>query len=84
MAFYGYKNVLSNFYPFDVIVNGENHKSAEHAFHLTKALRNGDINAAERIRSANMALDAKRIGDTMKTKSAWETEKEVMTSIGKT
>lgn len=82
VAFHGHKNVFSNFYPVDVNVNGENHKSAEHAFQLTKALRNGDINAAERIRSANTALDAKRIGDTINTNSAWETEKvEVMTNI---
>lgn len=73
--------MLSNFYPVDVNVNGENHKSAEHAFQLTKALRNGDINAAGRIRIANTQLYAKRIGDTINTNPAWETEKvEVMTS----
>lgn len=56
VAFYGHKNLLSNFYSIDV--NGGNHKSAEHAFQLTKALRNSDINAAERNRSMNTALDA--------------------------
>lgn len=49
---------------------------------MKKALRNGDINAAMRIRSSNTALDAKRIGNTISTNSAWETEKvEVITSI---
>lgn len=42
----------------------------------------GDINTAERIRSANKALDAKRINYTISTNSAWETEiVEVMMSI---
>lgn len=41
-----------------------------------------DINTAERIRSANTALDAKRINYTIRTNSAWETEiVEVMMSI---
>lgn len=42
----------------------------------------GDINTAERIRSANTALDAKRINYRISTNSAWETEiVEVMMSI---
>lgn len=42
----------------------------------------GDINTAERIRSANTALDAKRINYRISTNSAWETEiLEVMMSI---
>lgn len=82
MSVHGHKNVLSNFYSVDVNINGENHKSAEHAFQLTQALRKGNINTAERIRSANTARDAKRIGDTISTNSAWETEQvEVKTSI---
>lgn len=37
---------------------------------------------SEKFRSANTALDDKRIDDTINTNSAWETEKvEVMTSI---
>ncbi|XP_056003450.1 uncharacterized protein LOC130049620 [Ostrea edulis] len=66
----------------NVNVNGELHKSTGHAFQLTKAIRNGDISAADRIRSASNALEAKRIGDVVKTNSSWETEKvEVMTTI---
>lgn len=82
VAFHGHKNVLSNFFPAELKVNGETHGSAEHAFQLTKALRNGDINAAERIRAATTALDAKRIGDTVKTSSTWDTEKvDIMSNI---
>lgn len=41
----------------------------------------GDINTAERIRSGNTELDAKRINYTISTNSAWEAEKvEVMMS----
>lgn len=67
VAFHGHKNLLSNFQSIDVNVNGGNHKSAEHAFQLTKALRNSDINTTERNRSVNTALDASRIGDTINT-----------------
>jgi ribA/ribD-fused uncharacterized protein len=82
VAFRGHEHVLSNFHACDVNVNGELHKSTEHAFQLTKALRNGDISAADRIRSASNALQAKRIGDAVKTTSSWESEKvEVMTTI---
>lgn len=35
VAFRGHKNVLSNFYPVDVNINGEYQKSAEHACRLT-------------------------------------------------
>ncbi|XP_062600986.1 uncharacterized protein LOC134262628 [Saccostrea cucullata] len=47
-------------------VFGETHKSAEHAYQLTKAIRSGDFNATENIRIAPTALEAKRIGDKAK------------------
>ncbi|XP_061177754.1 uncharacterized protein LOC133186538 [Saccostrea echinata] len=63
-------------------VFGENHRSAEHAFQITKAIRNGDLVAAEKIRSATTALDAKRIGDCISKNESWEKEKtEVMSTI---
>ena len=82
VAFHAHKNTLSNFFPAKLKINGETHGSAEHAFQMTKALRNGDMNAAERIRAATTALDAKRIGDTVKTSSTWDTEKvDTMSNI---
>lgn len=41
--------------------------SAEHEFQMTKAFRNGDAKAADHVRSATTAFDAKRIGNTVKT-----------------
>lgn len=60
LAFGGHKNVLSNFYPYSVKVFGETHKSAEHVFQLTKALRSGDQVAAEKVCESKTALEAKR------------------------
>lgn len=71
LAFHGQKNVLSNFSTADINVNFGT--SAKHAFQLTKALRNGVFNAAERIKSVSTALDAKRIEDTFRRNLTWET-----------
>ena len=60
------------------------HQSAEHAFQLTrsKTVRSGNIQAAEKVRSAKTALDAKRIGATVRDPQDWVTEKlEVMEEI---
>jgi hypothetical protein len=46
------KNPLSNFFPCELSIFGETFKSAEQAFQTTKALRSGDVDAAERIRNA--------------------------------
>ena len=45
---------------------GESHASAEHAYQLTKAIRSGDITSAEKIRDSKTALDAKKIGKTVR------------------
>ena len=82
VAFKGKENPISNFYPCDLRVFGEMHQSAEHAFQLTKAVRSGNMEAAEKVRSAKTALDAKRIGATVRDPQDWATEKlEVMEEI---
>lgn len=61
----GAKHVLSNFYPCDLKIFGENFKSAEQAYQLTKAIRTGNLVAADKIRDAKSALECKLIGNTV-------------------
>lgn len=61
---------------------GETFKSAEQAFQTTKALRSGDVVAAERIRNSKTALEAKRIGNLVqKSSQLKDTERDVMEQI---
>lgn len=81
-TFQGEKDVLSNFYPCEMKIFGETFKSAEQAFQTTKALRSGDVVAAERIRNSKTALEAKRIGNLVQKSSQWkDTERDVMEQI---
>ena len=76
VVFQGKSNPLSNFYPCDLKVFGENHKSAEHAYQLTKAIRAG--NAAKKVREAATAFDAKQIGHKITDPQDWSKEKEIV------
>ena len=78
----GEKNVLSNFYACDLNVFGETFNSAEQAYQLTKAVRNGNLVAAEKIRDAKSAFQCKLIGKTVTSTPQWKTESdEVMEQI---
>lgn len=70
-AFDGKENVLSNFFPCELMVFGESFESAEQAFQLTKAVRAGDLLAAERIRAAKSALECKQIGNSVLPSTSW-------------
>ena len=60
VALQGKENPISNFFPCEIKIFGEQHQSAEHAYQLTKALRSGDLGAVEKVRNASTALDAKK------------------------
>ncbi|XP_062571631.1 uncharacterized protein LOC134254695 [Saccostrea cucullata] len=82
IPFCGADDVLSNFFPCELDFCGVKHKSAEHAFQYTKALRCGDLDAANTIKDADDALSALRLGKKIKTNEQWEsTKKEVMEDI---
>lgn len=70
-AFDGEKNVLSNFFPCQLKVFGEVFNSAEQAFQLTKAMRSGDLPAAERVREAKSGLECKMIGKSIQISESW-------------
>ena len=76
VLFRGKENVLSNLFPCTINVFGESFESAEHAFQCVKAIQSGDILAAEKIREAETALDAKRIGNLVTPSDAWIAERE--------
>lgn len=70
------------FYACEITVFGEKHQSSEHAYQLSKALRAGSLDVAEKIRNAKSALEAKRFGSTVKDPNDWDTQKlEVMEEI---
>jgi ribA/ribD-fused uncharacterized protein len=82
IAFHGKENPISNFFPCEINIFGEQHQSAEHAYQLTKALRAGSLEAAEKVRKAPTALEAKKIGNSVKDPEGWNNEKlEVMEKI---
>lgn len=65
---------LSNIYPCDLKVFGENFKSAEQAYQLTKAIRTGNLVGADKIRDAKSALECKLIGNTVTNTPQWRDE----------
>lgn len=82
VAFQGKENPISNFFPCDIKVFGEHHQSAEHAYQLTKAIRAGNLDAAEKVRHAPTALEAKKIGNSIKDPEGWGEQKlDIMEEI---
>ena len=74
--------VLSNFYRCEISVFGENYNSAEQAFQCVKAVRSGDLLAADKIRAAKSALEAKKIGNLVTPSDSWISSRvEVMSEI---
>ena len=74
----GKDNPLSTFYKCDIKVFGEKHSSAEHAFQQVKAVRCGDLIAADKIRGASSPIDARRIGNCVTQTDAWMDERETV------
>lgn len=62
--FSGSLEVLSNFYQSELEIYGVKHKSTEHAFPYTKAIRLGDVDVASRITAAEDALLDTQLGKT--------------------
>ena len=58
------------------------HKSAEHAFQYAKALRCGDLEAANDIKEATDAVTALRMGNKIKNNEQWlSTKNSVMEEV---
>ena len=82
VVFQAKSNPLSNFYPCDLKFYGEHHKSAEHAYQLTK-IRAGNLDAAKKVIEAPAAFDAKQIGHKITDPQEWSKKKKiVMEEIG--
>lgn len=78
VAFQGIDNPLSNFYPCEIKAFGEVHQSAKYAYQFTKAIRSGDSDAVQKIKESSTALEAKRIGHTVKDPVGWNEERETV------
>ena len=73
---------MSNFFPCELNIYSTSHKSAEHAFQYTKAVRCGDLDTTKLKQEAPDALSAKRLGDKIKPNEQWtDTKEAVMTEI---
>lgn len=66
VAFYGNDTPFSNFWRTSFEKDGEIFSSSEQAFMYAKALRFGDLGAAERILQTEAPAEAKRIGRQVK------------------
>ena len=78
LCFFKENPIPFNFYPCDLKVFGEHHKSAEHVYQLTKAIRAGNLDAAKKVREAATAFDAKQIGHKITDPQDWSKEKEIV------
>ena len=65
-AFFGELNPFSNFHPSPFTVDNTQYKTSEHFIQSEKAKHYGDEHMANKIISADSALDAKRLGHKLK------------------
>lgn len=71
-SFRGYYHYLSNFYPMDILYEGEVYRSVEHAFQAAKCSNKCD---QKEIRTAKTPGKAKFIGKRVSLRHDWEAEK---------
>ena len=71
-SFSGSYRFLSNFWPADVVFDGKEYPSVEHAYQAAKTL---DEAERKEIREAPLARDAKRLGKAVTQQSGWEGKK---------
>ena len=75
VLFKGPGDELSNFYPCTINIFGRTFQSTEAAFQYRKAIDNEHWEEAEKISKCKRAVDAKRIGNTIKTNEMWESKR---------
>jgi len=77
--FEGRYRFLSNFYPSSVKLDGEVYPTVEHAYQAAKTLKRGE---RKRIREAETAGNAKKLGRKLKLRPWWDSMRlEVMESL---
>lgn len=64
---------LSNFWPCEVLLDGDLYTSTEHAFQAAKTL---DLVERQTIRECRLASDAKKLGRTVTLRDDWEYAKD--------
>ena len=83
LNFKGHEHPLSNFYPvIGFKMNGISFATSEAAYVYEKALHHNQIEIAENVRKSRTGLQAKRIGDRIRTNASWQHRKvDVMDNI---
>lgn len=70
---------MSNFYPFEMVYDGDKYSTGEHAFQAAKCVNRAD---KEKIINAQTPTLAKRIGKKVQLRSDWEQVKDsIMESV---
>lgn len=81
-AFGGAEDMLSNFYPCNVVWKGLEFASSEHAYVYAKATHNNQPDIAVAMTRGNVAAEAKKQSNKIITRPTWAKEKiNVMRSI---
>lgn len=71
-GFEGKYRFLSNFYPVEILVDGINYPSVEHAY---VAAKTGDKNIKQKIANIPTAAAVKKFGKTIEPPKDWDTNK---------
>lgn len=66
---------LSNFYPVEIVYEGKNYRTAEHAFQAAKSVNDND---KEKIRDAKTPTMAKRMGRKVQLRPDWDSQKLII------
>lgn len=75
IKFRGAHDPLSNFYPFDLEINGVIWASVEHRYQYDKAIFFDQLELAEEIRNAPSALHAKKLSKMLPKTDSWDRNK---------
>ena len=76
VLFKGESDMLSNFYPCELLWKGKKFPSAEHIYQAEKAEQNGRPEVAVEILESESAVAAKRLGKKVYTEKNWEEKNE--------
>ena len=77
-AFQGEHAFLSSLFEIEIEYKDRKHRSAEHAFHHTRADDNGQHDLAEQIRNAKTSREAMTIGRRIKTNDEYKATEPVL------
>ncbi len=75
LAFQGFKDPLSNFFPCTLTDNSRTFSSAEQMYQYTKAIYHRDYTSARLILNVKRAYDCKKVSKRVRVSDAWLNER---------